>query len=211
MSQSLNLQRYEVKGLKELADTLDQLGKAIGDKQLNSKILIPVMQKAMEPALNTAKQRAPKGDTGILENSLYITARRPTRKDKRSLYITESDSVVAIVSTKPIPKRLKNKFNIEHADIIANFAKTKKGTKARELATKQLRTAKQKFYHDKGFAYDGRVPAMEFGTKTELGTARIAARPYLRPAIEENQQTITNLLAQLLRQELEMYRENHRP
>lgn len=210
MSMSLNHTSFEIKGLKELADKLDQLGKAIGDKQMNSKILIPAMQKAMEPALQTAKQMAPKGDTGILENSLYITARRPTRKDRRSLYITETDSVVAIVSTKPIPKRLKNKFSAEHADLIDTFSKTKKGSKERLAASKMLRSAKQKFYHDKGFAYDGRVPAMEFGTKTELGTARIAARPYLRPAIENNAQTISNLLGDILRHEIDVYVEKNR-
>lgn len=211
MSDSLNLQRYEIKGLKELSKTLDQLAQSIGDKKLNSKILIPCMRKAMEPALRTAQQRAPKGDTGILEKSLYVTARRPSRKDKRSLYITETDSVVAILSTKPIPKRLKDKFSAEHSDVIDALAKTRRYTKANVDAYRNLRSAKQKFYQDKGFAYDGRVPAMEFGTKTELGTARIAARPFLRPAIESNQQTITNILAELLKQELEKYKEDNRP
>jgi len=210
MSRSLNSLSFEITGLKELSKKLDQIAVAVGDKTMRSKILIPAVTKAMEPVLAQAKQNAPKGATGILENSLYLTARRPTRKDRRSMYITETDSVVAIVSTKIIPKKLKNQFTTENADLINAYTQTRKGSKARLIASKNLRTAQQKFYQDKGYVYDGRVPAMEFGTKTEFGTARVAARPFLRPAMENNTQTVSNALGEILRVEIDKFVEKNR-
>jgi len=52
----------------------------------------------MKPVLAMAKANAPK-DTGALERSLIIEARRPTRRDRRSKYVTETDTVIAAVTT----------------------------------------------------------------------------------------------------------------
>ena len=59
---------------------------------------MPAVREAMKPVLAMAKANAPK-DTGALERSLIIEARRPTRRDRRSKYVTETDTVIAAVTT----------------------------------------------------------------------------------------------------------------
>ena len=107
---------FEVKGLKETLEVFEQLRNDIGDKKATSKVLIPAVREAMKPVLAMAKALSPK-DTGTLDRSLYITARRPSGKDKQSRYVKYQDSVISLVSTKPIPKSLKNKFKASHGHL----------------------------------------------------------------------------------------------
>ena len=71
--------KFEVEGLKETLEAFTQLQNEIGDKDAKSKVLIPAVRDAMKPVLAMAKAMAPK-DTGLLERSLYITARRPSNQ-----------------------------------------------------------------------------------------------------------------------------------
>jgi HK97 gp10 family phage protein len=88
----------KLEGIGPIADVLYELQKEIGDKQAQSKILVPAVREAMKPVLAMAKANSPK-DTGALERSLIIEARRPTRRDRRSKYVTETDTVIAAVTT----------------------------------------------------------------------------------------------------------------
>jgi hypothetical protein len=87
-----------VTGLKELTDVLEQMADEIGDKKVNSKILVPAVREAMQPVLRQAQAAAPM-DTGGLKLSLQVEARRPSRKDKRSKYVMNTDTVIAAVTT----------------------------------------------------------------------------------------------------------------
>jgi HK97 gp10 family phage protein len=88
----------KLEGIGPIADVLKEIEQEIGDKKAQSKILVPAVREAMKPVLAMAKANSPK-DTGALERSLIIEARRPTRRDRRSKYVTETDTVIAAVTT----------------------------------------------------------------------------------------------------------------
>ena len=186
-----NSLKFKIEGLNETLSIFNDLAKEIGDKDATSKILVPAVREAMQPVLSKAIGDAPK-DTGLLAKSLGIAARRPTNKDRKSMYITATDTVVAIVSSKVIPKRLKDKFSEAHTDLIAKFTNTKKGSKARESAYKDVRRAKRKFYEQHDIAYDARIVAMEFGT------AHNAAKPFLRNSLESQSDEVARKLGDIL-------------
>jgi HK97 gp10 family phage protein len=174
---------FEVKGLKETLEVFEKLQAEIGDKEAKSKILIPSVKEAMRPVLAKAKADAPQ-DTGLLHNSLYITGRRPTKKDMKSKYMNPKDSVVAIVSTRPIPRRVKKALQAEHGHL--------KGA--------EYKRARKAFYEDQGYAYDARAIANEFGT------AKMSAHPFMRSALESQAQSVATKLGEILRQKMEQYR-----
>lgn len=174
---------FEIKGIGDVTKAFDDLANEIGDKTANSKVLVPAMREAMIPVLNSSKQNAPV-DTGALLLSLQIEARRPTRKDKRSKYISSTDSVIAIVTT-------------------ASGKKLQQMSQGKGLLKAQKRLKKMGFEGwDKfaGFKSDARAIAQEFGS------ARNPAHFYLRPALESNSQTVIQTLASALSQRIEKYR-----
>jgi hypothetical protein len=174
---------FSVSGLKETLEAFNELQEQIGDKNAKSKILIPAVKDAMKPVLAAAKARSPK-DTGLLDRSLYINARRPTRKDMASKYITPQDSVISMVSTRPIPRKVKQAFNEAHANL--------KGA--------EYKKAKRQFYAEQGLIYDARAIANEFGT------AKMSAQPFMRSALETQAQSVTSKLGQILKQRIESYK-----
>lgn len=175
---------FEVKGLKETLEVFEQLRNDIGDKKATSKVLIPAVREAMKPVLAMAKALSPKGDTHLLVDSLYITARRPSGKDKQSRYVKYQDSVISLVSTKPIPKSLKNKFKASHGHL--------KGA--------EYKSARKAYFAEQGYLADGRAAANEFGT------AKMAAQPFLRVSLESQAQAVSATLGQILKQKIEQYR-----
>lgn len=175
---------FEVKGLKETLEVFEQLRNEIGDKQSTSKVLIPAVREAMKPVLAMAKAIAPEGDTHLLRDSLYITARRPSGKDKQSRYVKYQDSVISLVSTRPIPKSLKNKFKASHGNL--------KGA--------EYKRARKAYFAEQGYLADGRAAANEFGT------AKMSAQPFLRTSLESQAQAVSATLGQILKQKIEQYR-----
>jgi hypothetical protein len=178
-------QKYQLTGLKETLDAFQIFQNEIGDKTARSKILIPAVKMAMTPVLRDAQDRASSNQSHLLENSLMITGRRPTSKDKKSQYVTTSDSVVAFVTTKPIPRAVKKKF---HAEYHANGNSISDKTKYRKAA--------KKFYENRGIFYDARAIANEFGT------ANRPAKPFLRMSLENNVRDVTDLLRITLDQKM---------
>ena len=89
---------FKIEGLKDVYAAFEQLAEDIGDKKAQSKILVPAAREAMQPVLNQAVANAPV-DTGGLRLSLQVEARRPTKRDRRSKYITGNDTVIATVTT----------------------------------------------------------------------------------------------------------------
>lgn len=174
---------FKIQGVKETLDVFQQLANEIGDKKATSKFLVPAMKMALMPVLEAAKQLVPR-DTGKLADSLIIYAKRPTAKDKRSKYVSRTDAVIAKVETKPISAR-------EERD----FKATKKS-----LATKGIKVTRKAFFEGRGRFYDARAVANEFGT------AKQSARPFMRPAMEGQTQTVLDLLSITLDQKIRQYR-----
>jgi HK97 gp10 family phage protein len=162
-----------VEGLKETQEVFKQLASEIGDKESRSKVLIPAVKDAMIPVLNAARLLVPV-DTGKLKTTLGIQGKRPTAKDRKSKYISRTDTVVAFVATKPIPPKLK---------------KQSQGMSKKE---------KKRFFREQG--YDARAVANEFGT------AKMPAKPFLRPALEGNVYDVTTRLGMILKNKIEQYR-----
>lgn len=96
----------KLEGVGSVQAVFRELADEIGDKKANSKILIPAVREAMKPVLAKARTDAPV-DTGGLKRSLQVEARRPNRKDKRSKYIANTDTVISLVTTAPGKKLAK--------------------------------------------------------------------------------------------------------
>lgn len=176
-------QQFEVKGIKETLDVFKQLADEIGDKKATSKVLLPALKMAIQPVLYTAKMLAPR-DTHQLADSLIAYVKRPSSKDKRSKYVSNTDAVIAKVEVKPISPKERNEFRA-----------TKKS-----LASKGIKVSAKKFYEGRGRFYDARAIANEFGTKNR------AAKPFLRPAMESQASTVVDLLALTINQKILQYR-----
>lgn len=88
----------KLEGIGEVDKALKQLEEDFGAKTAQAKVLVPAVREAMRPVLMAAKQNAPE-DTGDLVRSLLIEARRPTKRDRRSKYVTQTDTVIAAVTT----------------------------------------------------------------------------------------------------------------
>jgi HK97 gp10 family phage protein len=87
-----------LQGIGAVDQALQELEREFGDKTARSKVLIPAVREALRPVLEKARADAPK-DKGDLTRSLIIEARRPTKRDRRSKYITQTDTVIAAVTT----------------------------------------------------------------------------------------------------------------
>jgi HK97 gp10 family phage protein len=88
----------KLEGIGDVDKALRALEEEFGDKLARSKVLIPAVREALKPVLAQAKANAPV-NSGDLVKSLIVEARRPTRRDKRSKYVTQTDTVIAAVTT----------------------------------------------------------------------------------------------------------------
>ena len=114
----------KLEGVGSVQAVFRELADEIGDKKANSKILIPAVREAMKPVLAKAIAEAPE-DTGGLKRSLQVEARRPNRKDKRSKYIANTDTVISLVTTAPGKKLAKLGIKIDARAIAQEFGTAK--------------------------------------------------------------------------------------
>lgn len=164
-------------GQKEFTEVIREMQKDFGEKD-QKKILSSAMRVAMKPVLERAKSLVPQ-DTGALRNSLRIEARKPTRRDKRSLYVNETDTVIGTVTTAS-GKQLAR--GIKVYDYEASFK------------------AKKNIYKKEVVKSDARAFANEFGT------AKMPSKPFLRPALETSSTQLLESLATSLRNALIKYK-----
>ncbi|CAB4132530.1 hypothetical protein UFOVP259_47 [uncultured Caudovirales phage] len=174
---------FKVEGLNQILLNLDDIAEQIGDKKANSKVLVPALREAMKPALQAIRAHAPE-DTGALAAHLWIEARRPNKKDKRSLYVRQGDTTIALVTTKAFPKKLKKQFAEDNKD----------------LTPAQRAKAFKKFALSTGFPYDARAVAQEFGS------ARNPAHPFMRVGMESASPTILENLGKILSYRIDNYK-----
>lgn len=178
--------RFEVNGVSDTLQVFEQLRDQVGDAKKTSRILTTVARQAMMPVLAMAKSLAPV-DTGMLQHSLTIWSGRPTRKDMASNYVKPTDSAIAKVMTRPIPKHLKREISAKFGHLLGTDKKA-------------FNRERKKFLHSQNIFYDGRAIANEFGT------AKREAKPYLRVSLESQQQTVAELAGMLLAQEIEKFK-----
>jgi HK97 gp10 family phage protein len=180
---------FNVVGLKDVLAAFNDLADQIGDKKANSKILVPAVREAMQPVLNEAVARAPV-NTGGLRLSLQVEARRPSRRDRRSKYITETDTVIAAVTTAS-------------------------GKKLAEMSEgKGLLKAKKRLATMEGDAHVGAYRANKFtGIKSdaraiaqEFGSAQNPAHPYLRTSMESQAPQTAKRLGEIIGRRLLQYK-----
>lgn len=179
----------KLEGVGDVAKAFDELAAEIGDKKATSKVLVPAVREAMQPVLAAAQQNAPV-DSGALRMMLQVEARRPNRRDRRSKYITETDTVIAAVTTAS-GKKMKQWNDAMGTD---------KGRKSMARRMRKAGMTDEQIREFKGFKSDARAVAQEFGT------SRNGAQPYLRPALEANAQSTVNRLSAILKRRLEQYK-----
>ena len=177
----------KLEGIGAVDSALRELEAEFGAKTTQSKVLIPAVREALKPVLSAAIANAPK-DTGGLALSLQIEARRPNNRDRRSKYITQTDTVMAAVTT-------------------ASGKKLEAMSEGKGLARARKRLSKMGVENADSFMgikSDARVVAQEFGT------AKNSAHPYVRPALEANAQSTVNRLGEILGRRIQQFRSKNR-
>lgn len=169
--------KISVTGDEDLKQMLAEMEADFGVKT-TSRILINAVRDSLAPALSRAKLLTPK-DTGALAASLRIEARKPTRRDKRSVYVNETDTVISTITTAPP-------------------SKFKKGVKVYDYEESYKK--KKNIYKTIEAPDDARNIAMEFGT------AKVPAKPYLRPALETTATQVISILADKIKARISKYR-----
>ena len=156
---------FKFEGFKELEELIDEIQEDFSEKDAKN-IINRGMRRAMAPVLLAAKGNLMSNgnvDTGALMNSLRLEARKPTARDRKSLYVQNTDMAIATVTTASGSQLARKKFT--------------------NVKTGEKQT---------GIKNDARAIAIEFGTaKWETGHGR----PFLRPAIENNKELVSNELA----------------
>jgi HK97 gp10 family phage protein len=156
-------------GVKEFEELLTEMQNDFGVKD-QKKILTAAVRKSMAPVLSKARQLAPI-ETGGLRASLRIEARKPSRKDQKSIYVNPSDVVIGTVTTGSGKQLAKKKFT-------------------------NIKTGQKQI----GIESDGRAIANEFGT------AKMAAKPYMRPSLESTTSAVLTELGDNLKTQLLKYK-----
>lgn len=186
-------------GFGELQDVFNVISKEWGVTDARKNVLVPAARNAMKIVLEAAKRNLYPGhglDTGQLKRTLSISARTVTGKDRRSKYVKSGDLIIAQVSSKlykkyldnPNPKtgKLTNVGDISDARAIAVEYGTKNKNKSVDITGLSKRSA--------------------MALQRELGTVRMEARPYLRPALEKNHNEVAEKLRLELKNRIEKYR-----
>ncbi len=175
-----------VYGAEELAYLLDQISKEYGVESADKNVLIPAAKKAMTIVLNAAKANLVPGhgyDTGQLQRTLRVDARIARPKDRRSKYVEPTDLIIAQVTA------LLDKAGHDVSDGRAMFV---------EYGTKN---------HNKTMAMPkGLSKRGQLALQREFGTVRMAPRPYLRPALEKNQNEVVDKLKAEIQNHIEKYK-----
>jgi HK97 gp10 family phage protein len=147
-------QKYQLTGFAEFEQQLQEMARDFRGDLVARNTLVPAAKSAMESVLNAAKTKAPVGDKPRdeknpihMRDTIRLDARIPRENDKRSEYINETDSAIAVVSVKKSAVSLANEF----------------------------------------------------------GTSKMPANPFLRPALQENAQTVLTALKSELAQRIVDY------
>lgn len=175
---------FKVEGLQELSETFAEIQNDFGEKDAK-KILQTATLKAMKnDVLPTAEVLVPV-KTGLLQSTLVATAKKPSNKDKRSVYVSPTDVVIGLVQTRAIPRKLKKQIQSLYGG----------------LSKVEYKRKKKQFLEEKGHLYDARAIANEFGTANMVG------KPFLRPALESKKDAVLSTLVSEFKKALGKYKD----
>lgn len=181
-----NKQSNTIWGTEELAYLLEQISKDYGVPSADKNVLIPASRNAMKIVLEAAKSKLVPGhgyDTGQLKRTLRVNSRLAKPKDRRSKYVEPNDLIISQVSV------LLNKKGEDVSDGRAMFV---------EYGTKN---------HNKTIAMPkGLSKRSQTAIQREFGTVRMAPRPYLRPALQENIGPVTAKLKEEIQKQIAKYK-----
>lgn len=177
------MSKSTVYGADELAYLFEQISKDFGVPSAEKNVMIPAAREAMKIVLQAAKSNLTPGhgyDTGQLQRTLAVHARVTKSKDRRSKYVDKGDIVISTVSALVSGKDM--------SDGRAQFV---------EHGTKNKNTSlKPKGYSKKALSAHQR----------EFGTVRMAARPYLRPALELTREAVVDKFAMEIEKQISKYK-----
>lgn len=184
--------RSQFYGFGDFKALMKEISDDMGVAKSQNNILIPAARSAMKIVLAAAKENLKPGhgyDTGQLQRTLVVGARATKKKDWRSRYVTSDDIVIATVSSK-LTKKFVGGVNIgDVSDGRAIF--TEYGTKNKNTDIKK----------EKGMSKRAHLEMQR-----EFGSVRMAARPYLRPALENNKEAVVQKLGTEIARILQKYR-----
>lgn len=179
-------------GFSEWNYLVEQINKDFGVANTRENVLVPAARNAMKIALVAAKANLKPNhglDTGQLQRTLAVGARATNKRDWRSHYVKAGDIVIATVSAK-LKKKYVNGINLGDVSDARAIA-TEFGTKNKNTTIKK----------EKGMSNRDHE-----ALQRELGTTRLPARPYLRPALEKNQVAISAKLGEEIARLLAKYK-----
>lgn len=190
------MSKAKFQGFGEFTYLLDQISKEFGVQDARKNVLVPAARNAMKIVLQSAKDNLYPGhgeDTGQLKRTLQVSARPVKGKDLRSKYVHPGDIVISTVSAKIVKKfigtssgGIKNVGDVSDARAIAVEYGTKNKNTSVDVSGMSKRSA--------------------LAVQRELGTVRMAARPYLRPAMEKNRTAVVEKFGNEIQKVLEKYR-----
>lgn len=175
---------FKVKGLQELAETFSQMKDDFGEKDSKKTLQTATLKAMKNDILPTAEMLAPI-NTGLLQSNLVAVAKKPSNSDKRSVYVSQTDTVIGLVQTRAIPKKVKKTIK----ELYGNLSKSEYKNKRKE------------FLEEKGLLYDARAIANEFGT------AKMVGKPFLRPALESKKEAVLSTLVTEFDKALKKYKD----
>lgn len=188
-------------GFTEFQYLLNQMNKEFGVQDARKNVLIPAAKNAMKIVLQAAKNNLVPGhglDTGQLKKTLSLGARAVTKKDLKSQYVKDGDLVIATVSAKLVKNYVPSQT---HKSGIRNIGDVSDARAiAVEFGTKN---------HNKGVDVTGLSKRSALALQRELGTVKMAPRPYLRPALEKNYPEVTRKLGEEIAAALAKYRDKN--
>jgi HK97 gp10 family phage protein len=173
-------------GAEELAYLLEQISKDYGVPSADKNVLIPASRNAMKIVLASAKSKLVPGhgyDTGQLQRTLRVNAKMAKPKDRRSKYVEPNDLIISQVSA------LLNKQGNDVSDGRAMFVEYGTKNKNKTITTPKGASKKE-----------------ASAIQREFGSVRMAARPYLRPALQENTSAVTTKLKEEIAKQIEKYK-----
>lgn len=174
-----------VYGADELAYLFEQISRDYGVESADKNVMIPAAREAMKIVLAAAKANLTPGhgyDTGQLQRTLAVHAKVVKPKDRRSRYVDPGDIVISTVSAIVKGKDI--------SDGRAMFVEYGTKNKAR-LSPKDVKGMSKK-------AADAKA--------REFGTVRMAARPYLRPALELTREAVVDKYAAEIEKQITKYK-----
>jgi len=191
------MKKSDIWGCEELKYLLEQISKDYGVKSADKNVLIPAARNAMKIVLASAKGKLVPGhgyDTGQLQRTLKLGARMVKPRDFRSKYVEPNDLIISQVSAQINKKYVEDgKGGVKNVGDVSDGRAmfVEYGTKNKNAAV-----ARPKGWSKKDHS----------ALQREFGTVRMAARPYLRPALQENQMSVTSKLKTEIQTQITKYK-----